>query len=469
MTIRFILNIIICASLIFIYAVTLDAVELKEVKYYGYSGVVDLKDIYFPADQEITDETAKRISAEITRKYHERGYRAFYIERVLVKSDGVVEFYFNESAVSHVIVSGLPGNESDRIKGELLKKGEPYNEEILKKNITALKSNYGYSNIHVNVEREADGRILLRAEIVKRRKRLNFSVQGDAIYGTIPHVSWQGDYEWGNLIFGFYSSFNQRSADISGISLFIDFPLSVSTGVLTGFNSQWRSDYYDETGIFSDRSIFPEIALYSMSGLLGRAVVAKGEYYRLYDYPESEDGIEYSGFSGLRFFYNDRGYRIDRRDERNVNFEIIAGKNSLEDGLQIRIESDLLLPFRFSRRGELVLKNSFFLTSEKERLFQRYVFNYQLPGRSDDYLTSDFRNSSGVEIPLEIYPSLLYIGPLFYYGIFRVEGRGYESSRSAGLFISVAPQGISLNFAYVYDISWDMKDGVFLFSMSGAF
>ena len=69
---------------------TLEGAEFIKVNYHGYSGIVDLSDIDFPVHEEIKEETLRRISAHITRRYHEQGYRAFYIERVIVKPDGVL-------------------------------------------------------------------------------------------------------------------------------------------------------------------------------------------------------------------------------------------------------------------------------------------------------------------------------------------------------------------------------------------
>jgi len=447
---------------------SLEAAGYK-IAYYGYTGIVDLSDIEFPADDVIKDETLRIISAHITRRYHEQGYRAFYIERAVVKPEGVVEFYFNESPVSEVIISGISESESDSLSDLLHKTGEPYNEDLLKRNIASIKESRGYSNIHVNLKRDDNGGIVISGKIVKRRNMVNISIRGDAVYGSIPHVSWNRFYSRGSLLFGFYSSFARNYAEISGAAIFCDIILKERLGLLAGFNSQWGSNYYDEERIFSERNFLPEIALYSSKGPSGQAVFLKGGYYRIYDYPEPENFQVCSGFAGLRFFYNDAGYRIDRRDARKASLDISAGRNSLENGADIKVESDMFIPFPLFRRADLVFKNSFFFTSENERLFHRYVFDNQLPGRQEDYLASDFKNTTGLEIQLEIYPSLISMGPLFYYGVYRVDRRRYESSRSAGLFLSITPGKLFLNFSYAYDTSFKMRDGVFLFAMTGNF
>ena len=65
------------------------------VLFHGKTADVDLSDLgTYSGDP---DETAVRaICAEIVKRYHDRGYTAFYIRRAVRGSDGILDIYFNE-------------------------------------------------------------------------------------------------------------------------------------------------------------------------------------------------------------------------------------------------------------------------------------------------------------------------------------------------------------------------------------
>ena len=68
------------------------------VLFHGKTVDVDLSDL--ESYEGRPDETAVRsICAEIVRRYHDRGYTAFYIRRAVLGDDGILEIYFNESVV----------------------------------------------------------------------------------------------------------------------------------------------------------------------------------------------------------------------------------------------------------------------------------------------------------------------------------------------------------------------------------
>ena len=454
--------------IIIFFTFPLNGAQLKDDSYHGYSGIIDLRGIEYPSSQEVTEEWVKRVSAEITGIYISKGYMAFNIEQVLVKDDGLIEFYFNESEVSSVILSGTGESEAEAVGKEIFSEGSPYNEIILKKNIAAVKSKYGYRNVHVLLERDSNGKIVVNAKAVKIVNRFRFSASGDNIYGTIPEVSWYNIREEGFLWISLNSSLGQRDARVSNFSLFYNRNF-YSTTLLTGLRVSERRDYFSSNVLYESRSFSPEAALYHYEGPMGAGFFIKGDYYLLENYNAPGESREFSCFSGLRLIYDNSPYVIERSEKKNFTMEISGGGNSIEGNGDLRLKSAASFSFHVLRRCALVFKNNFFMTTEDERLFSEYVFDNSLPGRLDDYSFSDLKNSTGLAAEFEIYPSLLYAGPAFYYGIYRDIRNDYRDASSAGLSIHFELKGAAVEGAYIFDTSGSVKEGGFLFSVSGTF
>jgi hypothetical protein len=454
--------------LIIFFIYPLFGAQVKEVRYYGYSGIVDLSTIEYPSSKEITEEWIKRVIAEITGIYHSMGYNAFYVEQVLIKDDGSVEFYFNESVVSSVVLSGAGDSEADAVKSEIFPEGSPYNEFLLKKNIESVKRRYGFRNIHVLLERDSSGKIVINAEAVKIIHRLRFSVTGDSIYGTMPEVAWFILQDNGFIKVLLNSSFGQRDTRVSNSGFFYNRIINRSD-LLIGLKFRESRDCFSENELYKSRSISPEAAFSRYSGPFGAGVFFSGDYYMLENYNGLRQSEELSFFSGIRLFYDNSPYVIDRSEKKNFLLEISGGGNSLENNGDVRFKSSARFSFSLFSRCALILKNYFFMTTEDERLFSEYVFDNSLPGRMDDYSVSDFKNSAGIEAEFEIYPSLFYAGPVFYYGIYRSEENEYNDASSGGIGFSFELKGADVNGAYIYDTSGGVGDGSFLFSVSGTF
>lgn len=441
--------------------------KIKEIKYSGYSGIVDLSDITYSSSQEISGEWIRRVSAEITGLYHQNGYNAFYVEKVLVKEDGTVEFYFNESPVSLVTVAGISDPEAGAVKRRIFSEGSPYNESVLKKNISVLKNEYGYRNINVILERDSDGKIIINAEVIKSRGTFGLSVSGNTIYGAAPEITWLVLRGRDFFSISLSSSLGQRDARSSDAGVIYKKAFS-RWDLLTSLLLGERRDYLNDYSLYENRSVSPGFSAYYSGSLFKTGLFLRGNYYNLENYGAVTRSKEYDVFSGLGFVYDNTSFVIDRSERKSCILEISGGWNSLEENPDMRINSEARFSFTIFRRMSLIIKNYFFMTTEQERLFLEYVFNNSLPGREDDYTVSDFKNSAGIELEFEIYPSLFYMGPVFYYGIYR-SNSDYERASSAGLNISFDLTGAFFNAAYIYDLSGSTREGVLLFSLSGSF
>ncbi len=463
----FVLSSIVFITL-FYFASSLYAQKLYRIKYYGCSGIVDLDKDKYSFLPDISEDRLKLLSVDITRLYHAKGYSAFYVEEIVVKADDTVEFYCNESMVSSVVVSGAGKDESEQVKNEIFPQGFPYNEIILKKNLNLVKEKYGYSNVHIQVERDIYKDIIIKAKVVKITNRLGFSATGSPVYGAVLSLSWDVFFEKSVLHMGFNSSFAQKQVRMTDMSIFYDKKFN-HIAFLSGFNLRESKDYFNDEMLYKNRLVSPEISVYRFFGLLGGAIVFNGDYYALGNYNETGDSSAYSGYGGVKVFYNNRNYVIDKRESKNFFIEARAGANSLEKKAALKLRSEAVFSFQVFSRTALIFKNYFFMTTEKERLFQEYVFDHHLPGRMNDYTVSNLKNSAGLEAEFELYPSLFYAGPLFYYGIYENKNNDFKNFLSTGLSVSFELKGAVFKGAYVYDLSQSKEKDAFLFSLSGSF
>lgn len=463
----FILFFIVLITL-FYFASSLYAQKIYRIKYYGCSGIVDLNKDEYSFLPEISEDRLKLLSVDITRLYHAKGYSAFYIEEIVVKADDTVEFYCNESMVSTVVVSGTGKDESEQVKNEIFPEGFPYNEITLKKNIALVKGKYGYSNVHAQLERDIYNDIIIKARVVKITNRFGFSATGSPVYGAVLSLSWDVFFEKSVLHMEFNSSFAQKQVRMSDLSIFYNRKFN-HIALLSGFNLRESKDYFNEDMLYGNRSVSPEISVYRSFGLIGAAIVVNGDYYALKNYIEPGDLGVYSGYGGAKIFYNNRSYVIDKRENKNFFIEARAGANSLEKKAALRVKSEAFFSFQVFSRTALIFKNYFFMTTEKESLFQEYVFDHHLPGRMNDYTVSNLKNAAGVEAEFELYPSLFYAWPIFYYGIYENENNDFKNFLSAGIGFSFELKGAAIKAAYVRDLSQSKQKNSFLFSVSGSF
>lgn len=454
--------------ILFYFVSSLNAQKFYNIKYYGCSGIVDLNSDEYSFLPEISEDRLKRLSVDITRLYHAKGYSAFYIEEIVVKPDHTIEFYCNESMVSTIVVSGIGQNESDQVKNEIFPQGLPYNEIVIKKNIALIKEKYGYSNVHIQLERDIYKDIIIKVNVIKITNRLDFSVTGSPVYGALLSVSWDILFEKSVLHMGFNSSFAQKQARMSNLSIFYNRKFN-HIALLSGFNLRESKDFLNEEMLYRNRSVSPEISVYHFFGAMGAAIVFSGDYYALENYNETGDSSAYSGYGGVKVFYNNRSYVIDKRENKNFSIETGGGSNSLEKKAVLRVKSEAFFSFQVFSRVALISKNYFFMTTEKERLFQEYVFDHHLPGRMNDYTVSNLKNSAGVEVEFELYPSLFYAGPLLYYGIYEKGNNDFKNFLSAGIGLSFELKGAVIKGAYVHDLLQSKEKNSFLFSVSGSF
>jgi len=83
------------------------------IRIHDTCSVVDLRDILHGNNGRLSENDLKRICAEITDRYHDRGYTAFYIKRAVLNKDGTADLFFVESIVAGITVAGISQRRDD--------------------------------------------------------------------------------------------------------------------------------------------------------------------------------------------------------------------------------------------------------------------------------------------------------------------------------------------------------------------
>jgi hypothetical protein len=63
------------------------------IRFHGSSSAVEINDLINIKTDKLTEVDIKRICAEITDRYHEQGYTAFYIKRAELNKDGTADLF----------------------------------------------------------------------------------------------------------------------------------------------------------------------------------------------------------------------------------------------------------------------------------------------------------------------------------------------------------------------------------------
>lgn len=435
------------------------------VLFHGKTADVDLADLETYSSD--TDETAVRaICAEIVKRYHDKGYTAFYIKSAVMGSDGILEIYFNESVVGRIRIEGID-NIENRIAAEIYKRGEVFNEFLLQDNIELLKRKYMLSRLKVDVTRDSDGSVLLDVYPEKSRITLDVYVAGDPLRGVIPSVTagYIGDYF--NPEITLMSSLGQGDVTFSSAEMRLK-----RSSVSSGFIFAAGVEYADESlnaegsGFYKSLKISADSGWFYTQGAYRVELLVSGSAYSLDDYPADDSACVFP--FKVKAAYDDRRMGLDRSDFLLAEFQCTAGWDTLEETYYASYSfySKVSMPL-FWRFSAFLTAESFFTTAG-ERLFERYVFTGLLSCRADDYTSAAGVHAAGTGITIELMREHIYVSPGIYSGVYSDQSGTYSRASCAGADILWDSGAIAVALSVMKDISGP-GDVVYRLSAGGRF
>ncbi|HPS59133.1 MAG TPA: hypothetical protein PK514_13595 [Spirochaetota bacterium] len=435
------------------------------VLFHGKTADVDLSDLETYSGDP--DETAVRaICAEIVKRYHDKGYTAFFIKRAVRGSDGILEIYFHESVVGRVRFAG--GDNADDISSdEIYTAGTVFNEFLLEDNIDLLKRKYMLHGLKVDVTRDSNGSVILDVYPEKSRFTLDVYIAGDPLRGMIPSVTagYIGDYL--NPEITVRSSFGQGDVTLNSAEIRMK-RSGVSSGFIIGAGAEYSDESFDAEGSVFYRSlkVSADAGWFYSGGPYRFELLLSGSAYSLDDYPAADTAYMFP----FRFkaVYDDRAMGLDRNDYIFSEFQCSAGWNTMEETAYASYDfySKISIPL-FWRFSAFLTAESFFTTGD-ERLFNRYVFTGLLSCRVDDYTAAQGVHSAGTGITIELMRDHIYVSPGFYAGAYEDEDGTYSRAECAGADILWDSGAIVIDFSVMKEITGP-GDVVYRVSAGGRF
>ena len=447
---------------------TVTAADSFPIKINGRSAAVDIDDIIDIGKNQLTGEEIKRICSEITKRYHEKGYTAFYIDKVVLDKDGRAELYFNESLVTEVDVEGITERRSD-VAASVFITGEPFNEYTLKDNVTQTKMRFNLRHLNVTVRRGGDGNIILIVNALERMNELEMSVYGSPVYGTMPELKYRINY--GGFLAGVSaaSTFAQRERSITGGSVFFNSDNAPGHSYFTlsaDLSDRKDSSAGNDELVYRHRSVKPRGGYCYLDGVYALSIFLAGTADKLSDYSRSDGGVSFTG-AEIKLNYNDSAYKIDHDDVSSCGIDLYSGWNFIEGRFSSKIELDYAINFPVITRFFLSFNGKFFYTSDEMEFLHVYIYDGSFPCRNDDFSTASWRNITGIDLVYEIIERTFYIAPELKWGCHNSEGE--SNIYAAGIKFIIHTGKIKADVSYLYDVSNDIKNGSFMFSAGAVY
>ena len=444
------------------------AADSTVIRITGSSSAVGIKDILSRKSGVLSESDIKKICADITGRYHDRGYTAFYIEKAVRNEDGTVDIFFKESVVSGVTVTGMDDKVDDAALSIYIK-GELFNEFILKENIIRTKKRYNLKQLNAVIRRGDDGNIIISASVSSRIHELYSALHGSPVYGVSPALAYRISY--GGFLAGISaeSSFNQGDRSYSRGSVFFN-----SDNVPGNSYYTLAADVFDKKDSYTDKneliyrhkSISPEAGFSSFYGAAGLGVFITGTFDELDDYPDEDGGVSFSGVK-LKLNYDDSSKKMTYGDMTKGEVELYSGWNAIEEKITTRLVIDYMMNFPVFTDFFISLNGHFFYTSDNERFTRVYVFDSLLACRSDDFSSASWRNISGIDFNYEIVKRTLYFGPVFKWGVYNADS--YNNVFAAGMKLLFTTGKIRMEASYLYDTGYGVKNGLLMFSAAAVY
>ena len=167
-------------------------ITIESVRLIGKSAKINFRDIE-NRKGKFSEEEIKALAAHITKKYHDRGYVAAYIKKLVITKEGILEIYIHETLVAGISVTGVRKAAANREIEKILvpEPGEIFNEFIWKKRKDIIKKEFRLDEIRVEHQENENGDLLFSVTVTEKSPGEFYGLVGmDSFYGIMPRVGY---------------------------------------------------------------------------------------------------------------------------------------------------------------------------------------------------------------------------------------------------------------------------------------
>ncbi len=440
----------------------------------GATANLEFKSIIDRYTSPLTQDDLRRLAIEITNLYHENGYTTSYAEKVFVKKNGDIEILVRESKITSVTVLGV----NDDYKQKIIKLLNPRQDELY--NAITIKERVEYavkilklSSIKINVinfENSAD--VMLEVEAFKSLiGSTQMKMQYEPIYGLSPLLCYNQQLD--ELTVSLSGSASIKNSEYR--KKYLSSMISYSTGEVLSLYSkyEWKTSletWKEEQNEFRTISNRPSLGMkFVMNRNMSLEASSIIDIIELENYRNSKKAFQDISLS-LSGYYTDAPDIIVPGDDTEIRMTFSITKSNFikENFISVGfIACTAYIPTTWLRIRPSLAGN---YTSADERYYRWYVYDESFPVKIDDYASTRARTSAKLYFEFEIYPEMLYLGPIGYQTFFYDETSLDVQFQSAiGLHTRIVLGKFYINAMCLSTIENMYSKPVFLFSASGVF
>jgi len=454
------------------------ALELVSIKLIGNTVDIGQDALFRDRKGLISSKELESISVDITNAYHKKGYTTSYVEKLIMRKDGILEIHVRESRILGLKVTGIDDSKIKEIKSLLVPEiGTLYNKFDLEGRVRAVKEIFKLKTIRIDILNYKDtGDVFLSVQVEKRGLDRFFGGIGfEPIYGVSPQIGYL--YNTKKSAVRLLSSAGYRDGDFRKLTGELKYwPITARDGrpgIFMGIKSErlietWESQdkEYKTTSVCPFLGITIPFTIYRLI-LFDAYLLERVTRLFNYDYDEYEYD-DYDTRITVRLWYSDRFIRIRKRETTDIRVSVSGGRSRLSNeywNSTVNLKSSLS-PFVWMRLVPMFIMH---YTSSDERFSWHYVFDRNLPGFFDDFTASSWKNVAGLYCEFEISPEFFYIGPFANSGYFLDEDNNWKLKSGGGIKGEIYYQRLHLQIYYAYDLSSSPSEGGFYITASSKF
>ncbi len=448
----------------------LQALEVKSVVIRGKTVEIDLSPVTGIKDKSLSGERIKLLGARIVNIYHSYGYTAAFLDKTVLRKDGVLEIYLNEGMIRGIRVQGVDGETAEEIRAFLEPEiGRAFNTGNIRRRIRSMRSLMDLNRKTVRPVHSDDGGVTLLVVAGKRSGSFYGRVGADMIYGVLPEIGYL--YTGKDYIMDLRAIAGIKEGELrrlEGLVAYLGRGDSGGPGLLLGLNGgkrreRWESldlEYYRMRGaVQAGGSLF--------FGILNIRSYLGFDYERFKDYPTSEELMNPS--LSFEFIFSNRSRVVDRREADYTRLKTSAGWENINNRHYFSGSLEGRYPFLIFSSVSLVPRFLIFSLSSDERCLWSYVFDNNMIGIFDDYTASKWKNVAGLDIEYELSRSFISAGPFINSACFINEEDKWDTRTGAGIKVLLLYGSLRLNIIYGWDIDKGPGKGGVYFLIEGGF
>lgn len=422
-----------------------------------------LKKMLVEEKSDLDRKDIESIGTRVTNEYHQLGYTTTYVDRLVLKKDGVLEIYIRESRILKVNISGADSKDVRDIELMIVPvKSEVYNKFDIERRVERIKRIYDFHDAKIYAINYKDSGDVFLSVKLEKKVRGNFygGIGVNPIYGFSPSLGYF--YPFKDSALDLFSRAGYRDGEfrrLEGDAKYFFFTDETNIAYYFGVKSSRLLEVWETIDKeYTVLSITPitgvrYIHRYIMLDLRLNEIVASIDNYR------DDKFINYDTRLALEIEVSNRFRLLVKDDSTDLKLSLSAGKSELNpEGYIISALyfKTSIMPFSWLR---FIPQAHIYYTGSDERFLHSYVYDRHLIGFFDDFTASRWKNMGGVDTEIEVITQRFYAGPFINSGYFKDEFDNWKRETGGGVKGKISYRRLLVEIYFAWDLSEGPSSG----------